>query len=109
MTPLLPSPEYYLHNLLTMTSSEAKRLHRRAIKEHFNCQCLYCGNTYDPDELTLDHVHPRCMGGSSLTTNLIPCCRECNRAKGSKNWLSWMRETFGITPRETLIQQHIYG
>ncbi|MAQ04427.1 MAG: HNH endonuclease, partial [Euryarchaeota archaeon] len=43
MTPLLPNPDYYLHNLITMTSSESKRLWRRAIKEHFNCQCVYCG------------------------------------------------------------------
>jgi hypothetical protein len=43
MTPLLPSPDHYLQNLLTMTSPEAKRLWRRAIKEHFNCQCVYCG------------------------------------------------------------------
>ena len=44
MTPLLPNPDHYLHNLITMTSSESKRLWRRAIKEHFNCQCVYCGD-----------------------------------------------------------------
>ena len=32
---------------------------RRAIKEHFNCQCVYCGETYELNELTLDHVIPR--------------------------------------------------
>ena len=109
MTPLLPTPEHYLHNLITMTSPEAKRLWRRAIKEHFDCKCVYCGITYDLHELTLDHVRPRCLGGPTLTHNLVPSCRSCNQAKGSRNWLSWMRETFGITPREQLIQSHIYG
>ena len=56
MTPLLPTPKHYLYNLITMTNSEAKRLWRRAIKEHFNCQCVYCGNNYEINELTLDHV-----------------------------------------------------
>ena len=28
MTPLLPTPDYYLHNLITMTSSDSKRLWR---------------------------------------------------------------------------------
>ena len=107
MTPLLPSPDYYLHNLITMNSSEAKRLHRRAIKEHFNCQCVYCGNHYEPHELTLDHVRPRCNGGDSFTKNLVPSCRSCNQAKGSNNWLQWMRSTFGVTQREQLILQHI--
>jgi hypothetical protein len=107
MTPLLPSPDHYLHNLITMTSSEAKRLHRRAIKEYFDCQCVYCGIKHDPDELTIDHVRPRSLGGHSFTTNLVPSCRKCNQAKGSNNWLQWMRETFGPTPREQLILSHI--
>jgi 5-methylcytosine-specific restriction endonuclease McrA len=90
-----------------MTSSEAKRLHRRAIKEYFNCQCVYCGETYELHELTLDHVRPKCFGGEDLTSNLVPSCRQCNQAKGSRNWLQWMRDTFGPTHRETLILSHI--
>ena len=36
-----------------MTSPEAKRLWRRAIKEHFDCTCIYCGETHDINDLTL--------------------------------------------------------
>ena len=108
MTPLLPKPEHYLHNLITMTSSDSKRLWRRAVKEHFNCTCVYCGKTYDFNELTLDHVKPRCKGGESVTKNLVPACRACNQGKGSSHWLRWSRETFGNRPdREQLIQDHI--
>jgi len=106
--PLLPSPDHYLQNLIAMTSPEAKRLWRRAIKEHFNHQCVYCGNYYAVHELTLDHVHPRCRGGEDLTSNLVPACWRCNQSKGSNNWLSWMRATFGITSREAMILQHIH-
>jgi 5-methylcytosine-specific restriction endonuclease McrA len=90
-----------------MTSPQAKRMWRRAIKEHFNCQCVYCGETYELHELTLDHVRPRCYGGEDLTSNLVSSCWKCNQAKGSQNWLTWMRQTFGITPREQLILSHI--
>jgi 5-methylcytosine-specific restriction endonuclease McrA len=90
-----------------MTSPEAKKLWRRAIKEHFHCQCVYCGETYDPKELTLDHVHPKTFGGKDITSNLVPACVKCNQDKGSNNWLSWMRARFGITKREKLILQHI--
>ena len=108
MTPLLPTPDHYIYNLITMTSSEAKRLWRRSIKEHFGCTCVYCGETYDLHELTLDHVHPRTFGGEDITSNLVPCCKKCNQEKGSSNWLSWMRATFGINRlRETLILSHI--
>ena len=107
MTQLLPSPEHYLQNLITMQSPDAKKLWRRAIKEHFNCTCVYCGETYELSELTLDHVHPKTLGGKDITSNLVPACVKCNQAKGSNNWLSWMRDRFGITKREQLILQHI--
>jgi len=108
MTPLLPSPKHYLHNLITMTSSDSKRLWRRAVKEHFNCTCVYCGESYEFNQLTLDHVKPRCKGGESVTKNLVPACRACNQGKGSSHWLRWSRETFGNRPdREQLIQDHI--
>ena len=108
MTPLLPNPDYYLYNLIAMTSPEAKRLWRRSIKEHFDHTCVYCGKTYEPNELTLDHVHPRSMGGEDLTSNIVCSCQKCNQEKGSLNWLQWMRQTFGFRPlRENLILQHI--
>jgi len=108
MTPLLPSPQHYLFNLITMTSPDAKRLWRRAIKEHFNCTCVYCGNNYELTELTLDHVKPKTDGGESLTSNLVPACRKCNQGKGSSHWLRWMRQTFGRNPlREQMIISHI--
>jgi len=107
MTPLLPTPDHYLFNLITMTSPEAKRLWRRAIKEHFDYTCVYCGKTYELSQLTLDHVHPRCHGGEDITSNLVCSCVKCNQEKGSQHWLSFMRANYGITNREQLILQHI--
>ena len=43
MTPLFPNPDSYKYNLIAMTSPEAKRVWRRAIKEHFDQTCIYCG------------------------------------------------------------------
>ena len=81
MTPLLPNPDHYLQNLITMTSPEAKKLWRRAIKEHFNCQCVYCGENYELKELTLDHVKPRCRGGATVTSNLVPRAKDVTKVK----------------------------
>jgi CRISPR/Cas system Type II protein with McrA/HNH and RuvC-like nuclease domain len=108
MIPLLPSPQHYLQNLITMTSPDAKRLWKRAIKEHFNCHCVYCGKHYEINQLTLDHVKPKTYGGEDLTSNLVPACQTCNQGKGSSNWLQWMRATFGYRPRrESMIISHI--
>jgi hypothetical protein len=47
-----------------------------------NYTCLYCGSKND---LTLDHVIPRCKGGTDSWTNLATCCMKCNVKKGSKS------------------------
>jgi 5-methylcytosine-specific restriction endonuclease McrA len=47
-------------------------------------QCQYCGERFQPSELTLDHVHPRSKGGLSTWANLVACCGPCNRKKGDK-------------------------
>jgi len=108
MTQLLPSPEHYLQNLITMQSPDAKKLWRRAVKEHFNCTCVYCGELHELHNLTIDHVRPKCKGGRDVTTNVVPSCRRCNQEKGSRNWLDWMRATFGYHPaREHVILSHI--
>ena len=91
-----------------MTSSEAKRLWRRSIKEHFDCTCVYCGQTYEQNQLTLDHVLPRSKGGEDISSNVVCACTKCNQDKGSKHWLEWMRQKYGFHPhREQQILQHI--
>ena len=108
MTPLLPNPDHYIANLITMTSSEATRLWRRAIKESFDCTCVYCGETYELSELTLDHVRPRSNGGETISSNCVPACRSCNQSKGSEEWSSWMMRRFGLQPdRKQQILEYI--
>jgi 5-methylcytosine-specific restriction endonuclease McrA len=106
MTPLYPTPDYYLHNLIAMTSPEAKRLWRRSIKEHFDCTCVYCGTTYDIHELTLDHVRPKAHGGADTTHNVVCCCRACNQEKGTTHWKQFIQQHSNPL-REYLILQHI--
>jgi hypothetical protein len=83
----LKDPSEYLFLLKAMTSSEAKRMWRQAIKEHWDNRCAYCGQ--NSDHLTLDHVHPKMKGGHDTTNNVVPACWACNQSKGSSHWLSW--------------------
>ena len=43
--------------------------------------CVLCGATAD---LTLDHVHPRSLGGAHDEDNLQTLCRSCNSRKGAR-------------------------
>lgn len=41
--------------------------------------CVYCGATED---LTIDHLVSRALGGTNQLDNLQTLCRTCNEAKG---------------------------
>jgi 5-methylcytosine-specific restriction endonuclease McrA len=47
-----------------------------------NYRCVYCGNIFDVDELSVDHVQPRVRGGDRSGGNTVTACRACNTAKG---------------------------
>ncbi len=38
----------------------------------------------DHRSVNLDHVIPKCRGGSNALTNLVLCCPQCNSRKGTK-------------------------
>ena len=44
-------------------------------------RCHYCGNQFQPDQLSMDHVVPLARGGKSTKGNTVPACMECNRKK----------------------------
>ncbi len=44
-------------------------------------ECYYCGKSFPPNELTMDHVVPIIRGGRSEKNNLVPACKECNAKK----------------------------
>ena len=43
--------------------------------------CHYCGRTFKPHELTMDHLIPIVSGGKSAQGNLVPACEEGNNKK----------------------------
>jgi 5-methylcytosine-specific restriction endonuclease McrA len=83
---LLHSPSEYLFNLRTTSSSEAKRLWRKEIKEKWENQCAYCESE---ENITLDHIIPQCKGGLDIKTNVVACCHSCNQSKGHEHWKLW--------------------
>lgn len=44
-------------------------------------RCHWCGETFPPEELTMDHVIPITRGGKGSRNNVVPCCKECNSRK----------------------------
>ena len=55
-------------------------------------RCAYCGVQTNPfRDFTVDHIMPRCQGGTDDLTNLLPCCAACNSAKGGMDPQRWLK------------------
>ncbi len=46
--------------------------------------CQYCGLKPKTEDLTIDHVNPRCRGGQTTWENCVICCSKCNKIKGGR-------------------------
>jgi 5-methylcytosine-specific restriction endonuclease McrA len=47
-------------------------------------RCQYCGKRPGSEELTIDHVIPKCQGGKTTWENCVLACTGCNSIKGGK-------------------------
>jgi hypothetical protein len=47
-------------------------------------RCMYCGQRFKTQELTLDHIIPRSRGGKNSWDNLVACCQKDNHRKGDR-------------------------
>ncbi|MBX6313595.1 MAG: HNH endonuclease [Isosphaeraceae bacterium] len=51
-------------------------------RDHMTCQ--YCGARPGSSELTIDHIIPRSLGGSSTWENCVLACVACNARKANR-------------------------
>jgi len=58
------------------------KLTRREVFRRDNYTCQYCGRR--TNDLTIDHVIPRHLGGQHTWTNVVTACAACNHRKGGR-------------------------
>jgi hypothetical protein len=101
------------------TSNWLRASTRAAIHTRDNWTCAWCGASVDTHGfcelgghsvtdlvLTVDHLHPHCMGGTNAPWNLVTACWECNTNRGvasSLAMLAWLdaegRDTVAVRKR----------
>jgi len=57
---------------------------RYAVFKRDDFTCQYCGIGLPSDELTMDHIIPKKLGGISSFMNCVAACYRCNNRKGSR-------------------------
>jgi hypothetical protein len=61
---------------------------REWVKEHEKPnECIYCGSR---ENLTIEHILPKCCGGPDIADNAIKICKRCNSSKGGKRLYEWV-------------------
>jgi 5-methylcytosine-specific restriction endonuclease McrA len=66
-------------------------LRRELIFARDDFQCVYCGERFEPEALTVDHVQARMRGGDRSGGNLVTACGRCNARKGSRRLAEFLR------------------
>jgi 5-methylcytosine-specific restriction endonuclease McrA len=69
-------------------------------------RCVYCGQRFRAEELTVDHVEPRVRGGDRSGGNLVTACQRCNTAKGDRRVSEFLAES--ATARERFFRHAGY-
>ena len=52
------------------------------LRDNFVCQ--YCHQKFSANELTFDHLVPRCLNGQTSWSNVVSACTTCNLKKGRR-------------------------
>jgi 5-methylcytosine-specific restriction endonuclease McrA len=67
-------------------------MRRKQVFERDEYRCVYCGEVFPADQLTIDHVQARVRGGDRSGGNLVTACSGCNTAKGHRRLGEFLRD-----------------
>jgi 5-methylcytosine-specific restriction endonuclease McrA len=90
---------------------------RHNIYERDKNTCQYCGKAFERNDLNLDHVVPKNLGGPTNWENIVCSCIRCNTRKGHRTpreagmhlirapkrpkWRPFVQVTFGMKAHDS--------
>jgi 5-methylcytosine-specific restriction endonuclease McrA len=77
-------PEIILYTRYDKVPCLKASFNRRTIYRRDNNTCQYCGIKMTNDELSLDHIVPKCQGGVTNWENIVVACLACNSRKAGR-------------------------
>jgi len=59
------------------------RFRKRILFNRDEWSCQYCSKKLGWNNITVDHIVPKCRGGKTTWKNCVVCCKHCNKVKGA--------------------------
>ncbi len=83
-------------------------MRRERIFARDDYRCVYCGERFEPDALTVDHLQPRLRGGDRSGGNLVTACGGCNARKGALRLSQFLREDSVARANFFALARHVW-
>lgn len=112
------TPEQHLNNVCRgflrrgATQDETLKMRAWVAKKQFKrAKCRYCRIALSGVSWSLDHQIPLSRGGCNDLSNLVLCCKRCNRAKGNMSGceflllLELLEENFIKTVADSIVRR----
>jgi len=80
---------------------------RMEVYNKYDGHCAYCGKDISIKDMQVDHIVPKCHGGTDGIENLNPSCRRCNHYKRG-NSLEAFRGMVEKIPEKLMERQYIF-
>jgi 5-methylcytosine-specific restriction endonuclease McrA len=81
---------------------------RHRIFERDDYRCVYCGEQFPVETLTIDHVQPRVKGGDRSEGNLVTACGACNVRKGHRRLSAFLAEDAAARENFFRLARHVW-
>lgn len=83
-----------------LLEDDPKAKDKRQLFHDQDRKCVYCGNVYPYDELQIEHMIPKILGGPDDIRNCQLTCRRCNQAKGTMTDIEFRKKYASYLPQE---------
>ncbi|WGV25254.1 HNH endonuclease [Halotia branconii] len=64
-------------------NTQQRRNKKQQLISLYESYCWWCGEYVPLNQLTIEHLLPKSLGGSNSFENLRPACLYCNRSRGN--------------------------
>ena len=83
-----------------LLEEDAKAKDKRQLFDNQGHRCVYCGNEYLYNELEIEHMIPKSLGGSDNIRNCQLACSSCNEAKGTMTDIAFRKRHAEYLPQK---------